>query len=123
VILWIDAQISPALAPWFQEEFNIEAFSAEFLKLKDATDAQIYDLAGEAGATILTKDSDFVALQQQLGSPPQVVWLRLGNSTNQRLRELLLTAWPRCQSALESGESLVEIKPSIDGDVAQIDVC
>jgi len=28
MILWIDAQLSPHLAPWLKERFGLEAFSA-----------------------------------------------------------------------------------------------
>lgn len=40
MILWIDAQLSPALAPWIAEHFRIEAFSVKYLGHRNATDRQ-----------------------------------------------------------------------------------
>ncbi|HEX2201765.1 MAG TPA: DUF5615 family PIN-like protein [Longimicrobium sp.] len=67
MILWIDAQISPALAPWVAERFGIEAYSVKWLGLRDAEDAEIFAAAREANATIMTKDIDFVHLVQKFG--------------------------------------------------------
>jgi predicted nuclease of predicted toxin-antitoxin system len=50
VILWIDAQLSPALAPWLSERFGVQAFSAKYLGHRDAEDAEIFRAAREAGA-------------------------------------------------------------------------
>jgi predicted nuclease of predicted toxin-antitoxin system len=57
----------------------------------------------------MTKDSDFVTLHNQLGAPPQVIWLTCGNISNQYLRTLLTTALPKALVLLEGGEDLVEI--------------
>jgi len=42
----------------------------------------------------MTKDRDFIALVERHGSPPQVVWLACGNTSNARLQTLLLAPWP-----------------------------
>jgi predicted nuclease of predicted toxin-antitoxin system len=66
VIVWVDAQLSPALAPWLTAEFRVEAFSARFLNMVRAKDPEIYSAAREANVVVLTKDSDFVVLQERL---------------------------------------------------------
>jgi len=38
VILWIDAQLSPALVLWIRETFHIEAYAVRDLGLRDAKD-------------------------------------------------------------------------------------
>lgn len=38
MIFWIDAQLSPALAPWIAEEFGIESYSVQRLSHRDAAD-------------------------------------------------------------------------------------
>lgn len=58
---------------------------------------------------MLTKDSDFVLLLEQLGPPPQVLWLTIGNTSNTRLKEVLSKSFPTVQSLLLRGELLVEI--------------
>jgi hypothetical protein len=42
MILWIDAQLSPALAPWIQEQFGIETYPVRSLGLRNATDRDIF---------------------------------------------------------------------------------
>jgi len=59
LIVWVDAQLSPALAPWLTQEFGVEAFSARRLTLVRAKDRQIFEAAREANAVVLTKDVDF----------------------------------------------------------------
>lgn len=57
----------------------------------------------------MTKDSDFIELLQRHGPPPQIIWLRCGNTTNARLKQLLTQALPDVVPMLGSGEPLVEI--------------
>jgi predicted nuclease of predicted toxin-antitoxin system len=42
VIVWVDAQLSPALAPWLASEFGVEAFSARYLNFVRAKDPVIF---------------------------------------------------------------------------------
>ena len=107
--IWVDAQLSPALAPWIASEFGFEAFSVKYLGLRDATDRAIFEAAREAGAVVITKDSDFVLLLQRYGPPPQVLWITLGNTSNARMRAILLRSFSRALDLLRSGEPLVEI--------------
>ncbi len=109
MIVWIDAQLSPYLAWWLSSEFDIEAKPVRELGLRDAKDREIFLAAREAGAVVLTKDSDFVLLLEQLGPPPQVLWLTVGNTSNARLKEALSKSFPTVQSLLIRGEPLVEI--------------
>lgn len=109
MIIWIDAQLSPHLAPWITEVFGIEAFSARWLGLRDAEDREIYFKAREADAVIMTKDSDFVSLLSQEGPPPQILWITAGNTSNMHLRGLFKKVLSRALEALDGGESLVEI--------------
>ena len=109
MIIWIDAQLSPALAPWLSEQFAVEAFSARHLGLVGAKDRDIFAAARAAKAVVLTKDSDFVLWQERLGAPPQVVWLRCGNTSNEYLRKLFVRRFPAIIEMLVAGEPLVEI--------------
>lgn len=109
MIAWVDAQLSPALAPWLATTFEIEAYSARFLGLRDAKDREIFLAAREAGAIVLTKDRDFVFLVESLGPPPQVIWITCGNTSNERLREVLRKSFPKAMELLRLGERVVEI--------------
>lgn len=107
--VWVDAQLNPALAPWVSSEFEVEAYSVKYLGLRDAADREIFVAARTAGAVVLTKDSDFVLLLRRYGPPPQVLWITLCNTSNVRMKEVLLRTLPKALELLRSGEPLVEI--------------
>jgi len=107
--VWLDAHLSPATASWLGETLGLDAVPVRDLGLLTATDVEIFDAARAAGAVVMTKDADFVALQERRGAPPQIVWLTCGNSSNARLRTLLAACWPKARELLEAGEPLVEI--------------
>ena len=106
---WIDAQLSPALAPWIKDTFVVEAFSVQWLKFQEATDRDIFLAARDAKAVIITKDYDFVELLDQLGPPPQLIWIRCGNTSNMQMRHILFQSFPNALLLLQEGEPLAEI--------------
>lgn len=107
--VWIDAQLSPALATWFRERFQVTAIAVRDLQLRDATDQQIFQAAREADAVVLTKDGDFLRLLERHGPPPRIVWLTCGNTSNSDLTGILGGRWPVAQQMLDAGEALIEI--------------
>jgi predicted nuclease of predicted toxin-antitoxin system len=109
VILWIDAQLSPALARWMSDTFGVTAHAVRDLGLRDAKDLPIFHAAREAGAVIMSKDSDFLLLLERIGAPPQILWVTCGNTSNARLRDVLRKSFPEAKARLEQGEPLVEI--------------
>jgi predicted nuclease of predicted toxin-antitoxin system len=108
--VWLDAQVSPALAQWMSLRLGVEARAIVDLGLRNAKDHEIFFSARSAGAVVLTKDADFVELVLRHGPPPQVVWVTAGNTSNARLRTLLESTWPRITALLDAGESLVELQ-------------
>ncbi|ARA94135.1 hypothetical protein AWN76_013880 [Rhodothermaceae bacterium RA] len=112
MIRWIDAQLSPALAPWIGAHFReIEAFSVRYLGLQEAEDREIFEAARAAGAVVMTKDSGFVQMLEQYGAPPKVIWITCGNTSNVRMREILSVSLERAIQLLTS-DDLVEISDS-----------
>ncbi len=112
MIVWTDAQLTPALAPWLRETFGVEAFPVRDLGLRDAEDSAIFAAARTAGAVVLTKDADFVDLLSRNGPPPQILWLTCGNTSNATLRRLLTAAWPRVVEWIDRNEPLIELGDS-----------
>lgn len=106
---WIDAQLSPALAPWLQETFAVEAYSIRWLGLQNATDEKIFTAAREAKAVVITKDLDFVQLLERFGPPPQLIWVTCGNTSKAQMRKILRQTFRRALRLLQAGEPLVEI--------------
>jgi len=112
VIIWVDAQLSPALAPWLKKTFGVDAFSVRYLNMVRAKDIEIYHAARNANVVVLTKDEDFVHLQERLKPPPSLMWVRCGNTSNAHLKRVLQhTFVPACK-LIEAGEPLVEIMDS-----------
>jgi len=110
VKIWVDAQLSPAIAAWINRSFtDLQAVSVRALGLRDAEDEEIFFAAREAEAVIMSKDGDFQRLLDRHGPPPQIVWITCGNTSNVRMRELLMPSLPKAVALLRQGEPLVEI--------------
>ena len=107
--IWIDAQLSPALAAWISSSLAVRAVAVRDLGLREATDQEIFSAAKRENVIVMTKDSDFVLLLDRLGPPPQIIWIRCGNTSNARLKEILTRTLPKALELLNSGERLVEI--------------
>lgn len=104
----VDAHLSPGLARW------LAARGCPSVHVEDpgpgaATDDEIEAAARRMQAVIWSKDADF-ADRARRSSGLQVVWLRLGNSSNRSLRDTLTPLLPAIRADLESGESLIEIR-------------
>ena len=60
----------------------------------------------------MTKDIDFVLLQERLGAPPALLWVSCGNTSNAHLKQILRRTFANARKMVESGEILVEITDS-----------
>jgi predicted nuclease of predicted toxin-antitoxin system len=112
--IWVDAQLSPAIAAWINRTFDdIEAESVRALGLRDATDPDIFEAARKADVVVMSKDDDFIQLIDQRGTPPKLIWITCGNTSNAKMREILSTALLKVKKLLESGENVVEISDKV----------
>lgn len=57
--------------------------------LLGAPDERIWRYAAEHGFLLVSKDADFYQRSIALGSPPQVIWLRVGNAPTSAIAGLL----------------------------------
>ena len=111
MIIWVDAQISPAVSAWINRtQSSIQAKSVRSLNLLHASDRAIFFAAKDANAVVFTKDQDFYQLLRQMGPPPQIIWLTCGNTSTGYLCKLLEKALPLAIDLLRKGEPIVEIK-------------
>ena len=114
--LWLAVQLPQLLAPWISEPpFGIDALAVRELGLRDASDRQIFQQARAEQVVVMTKDRDFIRLLDEQGPPPQVIWLRVGNSSNEALRAVLSRTLPLARELLLNGEPWVEIRPPAAG--------
>lgn len=109
MILWLDQHLSPQLADWIARTCGFDAIAIRDLGLARAKDQEVFDGARQAGATIITKDADFIGILERLGPPPKLIWLTCGNTSNANLKRLLQRSLKMAVDVLENGESVVEI--------------
>ena len=107
--IWMDAHLSPRTARWIAANFPVTAAPLRDLDLRDASDDEIFAAARAANAIVLTKDSDFIRLLEQQGSPPKVIWLTCGNTSEVALQQILTKHLSTALGLLGEGEQLVEI--------------
>ncbi len=107
--IWVDAQLSPRIARWIAANFPVAAVPLRDLGLRDAADEAIFAAARSADVVVLTKDSDFVRLLEQHGSPPKVLWLTCGNTSETMLQQILGRHLSTACQLLNDGEALIEI--------------
>lgn len=110
--VWIDAQMSPKIAAWIPENFPATALSVRDVGLRDAEDREIFLEARRRSVVVMTKDSDFITLQTELGAPPKIIWITCGNTSNARLKEILTDTLSTAIDLLNGGEDLVEVSAS-----------
>ncbi len=111
-MIWIDAQMSPAIAAWITANFPVTCLAVRDVGLRDAEDREIFLEARKQSAIVMTKDGDFIQLQNELGAPPKIIWITCGNTSNARLKEILNTTLTEAITLLNLGEDLVEINAS-----------
>ncbi|HEX5006973.1 MAG TPA: DUF5615 family PIN-like protein [Hyphomonadaceae bacterium] len=104
----VDAQLPPGLARKLAER----GFVAEHVNrigLGVASDSAIWAYARQAGATLITKDEDFMLFAQQESVGPSVVWIRVGNIANEPLWRTLEPLIDEIVEAVNAGEKIIEV--------------
>lgn len=82
--LLLDQNLSPQLVYRLADLFP-GSLHVSTAGLGSADDRIVWRYAESEGFTIVTKDADFNDLAVLLDSPPQVIWLRLGNCTTKQV--------------------------------------
>lgn len=107
--VWLDAHLSPAIAKFLNEEFNVEAYSLRGLGLRNCEDDELFNKAKKEDVIFVTKDEDFLDLLDRFGSPPKIIWLRVGNTSNDEIRKVFRNSWDNILKLLDAGNDLIEI--------------
>jgi predicted nuclease of predicted toxin-antitoxin system len=106
----IDAQLSPNLAEWINISFNnVEAISVRSVGLSGAKDKEIFNFARDHQYIVMTKDSDFIRLIEQYGSPPQLIWITCGNTSNRKMISIFSKTLTKVLDLIHKGENIIEI--------------
>ena len=104
----LDQNLPVVLARWLEAHGHV-AEHVKRLRLQEADDLAIVRHAIRTGAIVITKDADFQHLAAPPPKGPQIVWVRLGNTTNPDLVAIWEPLWPSIWQALEAGEPLIEV--------------
>ena len=107
--IWIDAQFSPAIAAWIQSTLGVTVIALRDIGLRDAEDEEIFAAAKAASVIVMSKDEDFLNLLDRFGTPPQILWITCGNTSNAKLKEILAATLLQAIELFAAGERLVEI--------------
>lgn len=76
--LLLDHNLSPRLVRLLSDIYS-DCVHVHGLGMDRSSDTEVWRYAAEHGYTIVSKDADFHQRSLLFGSPPKVVWLRLGN--------------------------------------------
>jgi predicted nuclease of predicted toxin-antitoxin system len=100
--LLFDQNLSPRLAGRLADLFPESAHVSHY-ELGNVEDVEVWDFARTNGFVVVTKDSDFSEICTMYGSPPKLLWLRIGNCTTRQIENLLRSSDEAIQQ-LESQE-------------------
>jgi len=109
----IDGQISEKFVPWLSKEYGHDVFHIKDFGLENAEDTEVFQKAKDLHAVVITKDRDFILLQERLGVPPPIVWVTCGNTSNRRLKIIFSQVFPNTIDLIVAGEGLVEISDTV----------
>jgi predicted nuclease of predicted toxin-antitoxin system len=104
----VDAQLPPSLAATLCESGS-DAVAVREVGLRDASDHDIWRYALREGLIIITKDEDFAERCLYEANQPVIVWLRIGNCSNEALLRWLLPLWPQVLRRITLGDRLIEV--------------
>jgi predicted nuclease of predicted toxin-antitoxin system len=105
----VDHQLPPALACWLTARGH-EAQHVFLMGLGEADDADIWRVALEQNAVVITKDSDFAKRRGWVSEGPIIAWLRVGNSATPDLLVWLERRWERIEAAILDGVTVIEVR-------------
>jgi predicted nuclease of predicted toxin-antitoxin system len=105
----VDAQLPPALARLLTQHGHV-AEHVHDIGLGHAPDRDIWRIAGERGAVLITKDEDSADLVVLGAADVAVVWIRTGNTTRRALVDWFEPLVDRIVATIEDGEKLIELR-------------
>lgn len=97
----LDQNISFRVVPLLVGAYE-QVDQIKMLGLVDASDREIWEYAFANEYTIITFDSDFIDLANLKGSPPKIIWLRFGNSSNLKIAHKLISNSETIKSFIEN---------------------
>ena len=107
--IWPDAQLSPVPANWLRATFGVRCFPVRDLGDIRMHDETLFLRAKQEADVIVTKDVDPVHVLRRFGPFLKIFWIRMGNTSNKRMKDVFSRRWPDIVALAEAGEPLIEI--------------
>ena len=110
--IWLDAQLSPSLSSFISSLSATPCTALRDLGLRNSNDIDIFNKAKSHSTfvIIITKDADFVDLLIRFGSPPKIIFLTCGNTSNAMMKEIFSLRLKEALGLLNNSENdIVEI--------------
>jgi predicted nuclease of predicted toxin-antitoxin system len=108
-MILLDNNISPTLCKEFKDIYP-GIIHVSQVSLENAGDIVVWEYAREKDLHIMTKDKDFIALLNQKGHPPKIIWLQLGNCTNKEIQAIIMKQKTTIKHFISSGKGILKIK-------------
>ncbi len=105
----VDNQLPPALALWLTQQ-GVAASHVSEVGLATGSDREIWELALQTDAIVISKDEDFIHLAHRPGDAGRLLWVRLGNCRRQMLINRFTQLWPAIIQAFAEGQRIVELR-------------
>lgn len=112
--LLFDENLAPRLATTLSDVYPGSTHVRD-CGLRGSADEEVWRYAAMNGFAIVSKDSDFAGRSALHGSPPKVIWLRIGNCTTTRAELVLRNMAPRLLAFEEGDESCLVLSGSLSG--------
>ena len=91
--LLFDENLSPKLPSRLSDRFPSSRHVRD-IGMKATGDSVVWDYAKANDFMIVSKDADMHDLSLALGTPPKVIWVRLGNCSTAQMANLLRQHYP-----------------------------
>ena len=109
---WIDMNLPPIMVSWLVNDFNVSAKSFYDLGFAVADDSEVYKTAAKQSNSVIitTKDVDFINLSKEIGPPPKILYLNIGNISNKMLKQIIYKHFSEViKMFVETDKYLIEI--------------
>jgi predicted nuclease of predicted toxin-antitoxin system len=86
-------------------DLDPECTHVHHIGMERASDTEVWQYAAQHDFTIVSKDADFHQRSLLLGSPPKVVWLRIGNCSVTESEAILRERYIAIRRFIEEAEA------------------
>lgn len=107
--LLLDENLSRRIVPFIQDRYP-GSTQVALMGMEQTNDKAIRQYAIDNGYVMTTKDADFYEMNLLYGSPPKIIWLKMGNQSKAETIKALLDNYQAIEQALlQDDKDYIEI--------------